>query len=95
MLDVRDAVRAYELLLRAGECGKVYPITSGKLRTIGELADRFDLLAGVPLHWEVGQSQAASPVPDPPEAMRALGWSPRIAIEQSLGDALKEERRNV
>ena len=70
LLDVRDAVCAYELLLRAGERGRVYPITSGKLRTIGELADRFDMLAKAPLSWEVGQSQAVSPVLDPPEAMR-------------------------
>jgi nucleoside-diphosphate-sugar epimerase len=93
LLDVRDAVCAYELLLRAGERGRVYPITSGKLRTIGELADRFDMLAKAPLSWKVGQSQAVSPVLDPPEAMRELGWLPQITIEQSLFDTLEEARR--
>ncbi|MFC5653494.1 NAD-dependent epimerase/dehydratase family protein [Paenibacillus solisilvae] len=92
LLDVRDAVRAYELLLRSGVRGRVYPVTSGRLRTIGELADRFDQIAAVPLHWEVGQSQAPSPVPDSPAAIRELGWHPQITIEQSISDVLEYAR---
>ncbi|BBH18702.1 UDP-2-acetamido-2,6-dideoxy-hexulose 4-reductase [Paenibacillus baekrokdamisoli] len=94
LLDVRDAVRAYELLLMMGERGQVYPVTSGTMRSLGELVDLFDLIGKQPLHWEIGQSQALSPIPEEPEAIRKLGWLPQLTLEQSLRDALNEARRN-
>lgn len=94
LLDVRDAIRAYEQLLKLGEQGRVYPVTSGVMRSLGELVDLFNRLGRVPLQWEIGESQAASPIPEQSESIRQLGWSPHIVLEQSLLDALNEARHN-
>ncbi|QYR23035.1 NAD-dependent epimerase/dehydratase family protein [Paenibacillus sp. sptzw28] len=93
VLDVRDAVRAYDLLLRQGERGRIYPVASGTMRTLGELADTFDSLASCPLQWSVGESDSPSPAPVDCHAVRALGWSPRIPLMQSLQDALETARK--
>lgn len=92
LLDVRDAMRAYELLLLQGESGRVYPVASGWMRPLGELADAFAMLASCPLHWSVSGSEAPSPEPSDTAAIRALGWSPRIPLEQSLRDTLDDAR---
>jgi GDP-4-dehydro-6-deoxy-D-mannose reductase len=93
LLDVRDAIRAYALLLKRGERGRVYPVASGIMRTLGEVADTFDRLTRSPLRWEIGESDAPSPDPADISAIQALGWSPRIALEQSLREAMESVRR--
>ncbi|TYP69856.1 NAD-dependent epimerase/dehydratase family protein [Paenibacillus methanolicus] len=95
MLDVRDAIRAYELLLAGGEPGRVYPLASGRMITLGELADSFARLARVPLAFEVGSSAAPSPLPADTSALAALGWAPSIPLAQSAGDTLEQMRRLV
>lgn len=93
LLDVRDAMRAYELLLLHGKSGAVYPVASGTMRTLGELADTFDGLAICSLQWAVGDSQAVSPQPIDASAVKALGWSPLYSLEQSVLDTLDEARQ--
>ncbi|QHT62597.1 NAD(P)-dependent oxidoreductase [Paenibacillus lycopersici] len=92
LLDVRDAIAAYEALLLAGESGRVYPVASGIMRTLEEIADAFGALALHPLRWEFGDSDAASPAPADISAALALGWSPRHALRESLQDALNAAR---
>ncbi|WP_314002757.1 NAD-dependent epimerase/dehydratase family protein [uncultured Paenibacillus sp.] len=87
-LDVRDAVAAYDLLLRLGESGRVYPVASGMLRTLGEVAEAFELAADVPIEWEIGDSDAPSPQPADGSAVRALGWRPRYPFERSIADMI-------
>ncbi|MFC4099627.1 NAD-dependent epimerase/dehydratase family protein [Paenibacillus xanthanilyticus] len=95
MLDVRDAIRAYELLLTGGESGRVYPLASGSMITLGELADSFARLAHAPLAFEVGSSAAPSPLPADTSALTALGWAPSIPLAQSASDTLEQMRRLV
>ncbi|UQZ33223.1 nucleoside-diphosphate sugar epimerase [Paenibacillus sp. PK3_47] len=101
-LDVRDAVRAYDYILKYGETGKVYKIDSGTERELGEIAGRLLALAKtpVPMDWgpEPGDHAAPPPVqsaagkPEPPEAsadnVSRLGWRAETGIEQSLADIL-------
>ncbi len=87
-LDARDAVAAYELLLEQGEAGQVYPIASGRFRTLREVAEAFERAAGTAIEWEVGQSVAGSPEPVDLTAISALGWRPSIPFEQSIADML-------
>jgi GDP-4-dehydro-6-deoxy-D-mannose reductase len=91
-LDVRDAVDAYETLLRAGEAGCTYAVESGLMRSIGEIKTKFERLSSVRLAWEIGDAGSPSPEPRDSEAIRALGWKPRIPFERSLQEALDEER---
>ena len=95
LLDVRDAIAAYDVLLRAGESGRVYAVASGVMRTLEEIAEAFGELALHPPRWEYGDSAAASPAPSDPSAVAALGWAPRYSLRQSLQDALASARLNV
>ncbi|WP_233277406.1 NAD-dependent epimerase/dehydratase family protein [Paenibacillus durus] len=52
-LDVRDAVRAYDCILKQGEPGTTYRIDSGKPRSLGEITERMLSLtrANVGVEW--------------------------------------------
>ncbi|GFN31017.1 NAD-dependent epimerase/dehydratase family protein [Paenibacillus xylaniclasticus] len=91
-LDVRDAIAAYDVLLRSGVSGELYPVASGRFVTNEQLAGRFEALARVPLSFEVGDSAAPSPEPVDASAVCALGWQPRIPLEQSIADTLNDAR---
>ncbi|MBW4081067.1 NAD-dependent epimerase/dehydratase family protein [Paenibacillus sp. S150] len=53
-LDVRDAVKAYDCILRKGETGKIYRIDSGIQRGLGEIAEQLLAHAAVPVGMEWG-----------------------------------------
>ncbi|MNC35752.1 GDP-6-deoxy-D-mannose reductase [compost metagenome] len=53
-LDVRDAVRAYDCILRCGEQGKIYSIDSGTQRELGTIAEQLLAHAAVPVAMEWG-----------------------------------------
>jgi GDP-4-dehydro-6-deoxy-D-mannose reductase len=93
-LDVRDVVEAYRLLLERGGPGEAYNVSSGKGLPVGELLDKLLDAAGLASAVEVVQS--APPRTGDPGALigenakirQAVGWEPRIPIEQSLADTL-------
>jgi len=87
-LDARDAVAAYELLMAKGEAGRVYPIASGRFRTLQEVAEAFERAAGFAIEWEIGDSPGASPEPVELSAIASLGWRPAIPFDQSVSDML-------
>lgn len=91
-LDVRDAMAAYEVLLRSGASGSVYPVASGQFVTLEQLAGHFTALAHSKLAFEIGDSAALSPEPVDLNGIHALGWQARIPLAQSLGDALDDAR---
>jgi GDP-4-dehydro-6-deoxy-D-mannose reductase len=89
LLDVRDVVEAYLLLLRSGEPGEIYNVSRGEGTSVGEL---FRMLAE-----QIGVS--AEPEPDPALARRAdiphlvgdstklrraTGWAPARTLQQTL-----------
>ena len=89
ILDVRDVVRAYVALLSHGVPGEAYNVARGEGVALRDLFSRLANLVGA----------RVEPVPDP-SLMRsgdiqylvgnanklrsATGWSPRIALEQTL-----------
>ncbi|MFB5677009.1 NAD-dependent epimerase/dehydratase family protein [Paenibacillus terreus] len=90
-LDVRDALRAYQLLLEQGESGKVYPVCSGTEQELGTVVDHMLSLSGSGRQAEIewGQNgEAASGQPQRAEWLEAKGWSPSIPLHQSLADCL-------
>lgn len=90
-LDVRDAVRAYELLLLYGQNGEIYPLCSGRARSLRETADSFTALARVPAAVEEGgASRSVEPADSAaPTKLLQLGWQPLISWERSVGDILE------
>lgn len=98
-LDVRDVVRAYLTLMQAGESGGIYNVCSGQSRSLETLVTRLAELSGTGARIEV-DPERLRPVDIPvqygsAERLRALGWEPRITLEQTLTDLLVEARERV
>lgn len=96
LLDVRDVVRAYRLLLAEGHPGEAYNIARGVGVSLAEVFRRLAALIGV----------VAEPVPDPAlmrpddiphlvgdstKLRRATGWAPAISFEQTLQELVDAE----
>ncbi len=93
MLDVRDVVNAYRLILQEGAAGETYNVASGHPHKMQHLLDMLMGLVTVPI--EVVEDPArlrASDIPcstgDSSGLRRLTGWAPEISIEQTLKDTL-------
>ena len=91
--DVRDVVRAYRLLIEAGQPGDVYNVCSGVDVSIREIADRLLRLAGTSLAFETDAAlMRPVEVPvlrgDPGRLVEATGWKPEIPLDETLADVL-------
>lgn len=93
--DVRDVAAAYFRLAEAGRPGQAYLICSGRAVSVRHLLDLLIELNGVPV--EVRTDQARINPNDTPclygsyrKIATDTGWHPRIALEQSLADALAD-----
>jgi GDP-4-dehydro-6-deoxy-D-mannose reductase len=89
MLDVRDVVEAYILLLRIGLPGEVYNVSRGEGSSMRELFDRLATLIGVRVEAELDPALArAVDIPhlvgDSTKLRRATGWAPSRSLEQTL-----------
>ncbi|MEK5506089.1 NAD-dependent epimerase/dehydratase family protein [Paenibacillus sp. FSL P4-0113] len=92
-LDVRDAVRAYGVLLEQGVPGRVYSVCTGRIVELGNIVERMVALAktSIPIQWgDVAESAST-------EAYRAkeledMGWKPTIQLRQSMEDMIQYRR---
>ena len=95
--DVRDAVRAYVILMEQGKAGEAYNLGSGKGVQMRDLLDLALHVCGRQIPIEVDLARMR-PV-DVPEfvadnqKIRALGWQPTIPLEKTLHDILEYERK--
>lgn len=91
--DVRDVVRAYAALMRAGTTGEVYNVCSGVGRSMQQVLDGLVARARVPITVEVDPARfRANDTPvlvgDYGRLRAATGWTPRVDFEQTLDDLL-------
>lgn len=98
--DVRDAVRAYALLMLYGKSGQVYNVCSGKAVRMRDLLQRLIKLSRVPIKTQVDPARVqANDVPfqvgAPNKLFRATGWRPAISMARSLTDLLEYWRKAV
>jgi GDP-4-dehydro-6-deoxy-D-mannose reductase len=98
--DVRDVVRAYRMLVEGGTPGEVYNVCSGQAIAVEELARRLLTLAGVDLTLETDPALVRPvDVPvlmgDPTRIRQAVGWEPRIPLDDTLCEVLAEWRERV
>ncbi len=98
--DVRDTVRAYEMLMTKGTPGEVYNIGSGQSHKIQEVLDI--LLSYSTINIIVEKDPALMRPGDIPELRcdydklhKATGWKPEISLETSLKDTLDYWRNIV
>ena len=98
--DVRDAVRAYWLLLEKCPPGEVYNIGGTRTVTIGDILEILKSMALVPVEHVVDPdllrpSDVTLQVPDISRFQKATGWTPEIELEQTLGDLLNYHRQSL
>lgn len=92
-LDVRDAVRAYDLLLRRGQSGETYDVASGYNRSLGEIIEGYRSVTADEIKVNsqrndlIENKMAIDPI-----KLVNLGWKPSIPIESSLMDILAFQR---
>lgn len=98
--DVRDTVRAYELLMARGRVGVPYNVCSGVGRSIRQVLDELRSRIRVPVRLEV-EAERLRPNDTPvlvgsPARVRAdTGWLPEIPLERTLEDLLDYWRAEV
>ena len=94
MTDVRDTVRAYQLILERGRAGHPYNVCSGHTIVIHDLLDMLIARARVPVAVKPDPARyrpndAPILLGDPSRLRDELGWTPKIPIEQTLDDLLE------
>lgn len=98
--DVRDAVRAYWLLLEKCRPGEVYNIGGRRTLTIGEMLELLKAMATCPIRHEVDPallrpSDVTLQIPDMRKFAAETGWTPEIPLETTLRDLLDDHRRQI
>lgn len=98
--DVRDAVRAYWLLLEHCPAGEVYNIGGDHTVTIGEVVEQIKAMACCKVTHEVDPallrpSDVTLQIPDSSKFRAATGWKPEIPLERTLRDLLEYHKHRV
>jgi len=97
--DVRDVARAYALLLARGESGATYNVCSGRGVSLAAALAALVARARVPVTvWEDPARQRPADLPfvvGDPGRLKALGFEPRHAFEDTLDALLDGARRDA
>ena len=100
LTDVRDTVRAYQLLMANGIAAKPYNVCSGEAHKVRDVLD--GLLAATAAAVSVCQDPARTRPSDNPLLLgdrtritRDVGWHPEIPLSQTLTDLLDYWREVV
>ena len=98
--DVRDIVRAYEMLMDRGRVGVPYNVCSGVARAIRDILDGLCARVGVAVRVEVDPARLRpndTPilVGSPARLQADTGWKPEVSFEQMLDDLLDYWRGEV
>lgn len=96
--DVRDAVRAYWLLLEKCPAGEVYNIGGDETMTVGEMLGILKKLSSVRIEHVVDPallrpSDVTLQIPDTSKFKKATGWKPEIPVKKTLQDLLDYHRQ--
>ncbi|WP_340371470.1 NAD-dependent epimerase/dehydratase family protein [Peribacillus sp. FSL E2-0218] len=88
-LDVRDAVRAYDFLLKDGKSGETYDVASGHTCSLGQIIQGYRTVT----REEIKMSTQSNDLIDNKPAIEPiklvnLGWKPSIPLETSIRDIL-------
>jgi len=97
LADVRDAVRAYKLLLDKCPAGEVYNIGGNETMTVGDILKTLKSLARVPIEHVVDParlrpSDVTLQIPDTSKFHSVTGWEPQIPARKTLSDLLDYQR---
>lgn len=98
--DVRDVVKAYRLLIKSGELGQTYNISSGKAVAIKQILDGLLALSSVEISVQqdpglVRPIEIPSIAGDYQRLAKAVGWRAAIKLEQTLQDIMDDWRARI
>jgi GDP-4-dehydro-6-deoxy-D-mannose reductase len=98
--DVRDVVRAYDLLLARGTPGEAYNVATGQGHRLRDLLDGLIAVSGVSATVVTDPTRVRSRdtdhlVGDPAKLKAATGWTPELPIERTLADLYASARDRV
>lgn len=98
--DVRDAVKAYWLLMEKCPPGEVYNIGGVQTMTVGDVLEMLKSMAWCKIEHEVDPvllrpSDVTLQIPDISKFQRATGWKPEIPLETTLLDLLNYHRSRI
>lgn len=98
--DVRDAVRAYWLLLEKCQPGEAYNIGGNQTMTMGELLEKLKAMATCPIEHEVDPallrpSDVTMQIPDVSKFQAETGWTPEFDVETTMRDLLNYHREKI
>lgn len=96
-LDVRDVVRAYTALAQRGQSGEIYNVCSGRAVAMRELLRGLITIAHTAVEVRADPERmrtSETPISFGANAklVERTGWSPRIALAQSLRDIYEDAR---
>ncbi len=95
--DVRDAVRAYVLLMEYGRAGETYNVGSGSTVSVQEVLDMLAEQCSIPvavLHEGRRVRSSDSPAADLTKLREDTGWMPEYPLAESLQAMLAHNRRS-
>lgn len=98
--DVRDIVRAYELLTRQGRAGELYNVGSGNAISIEDVLNRILALSRVPIAVKVDKNRLR-PVDVPiieaniGKLQAVTGWQRQYTLQETLEDTLNYWRKSI
>jgi len=98
--DVRDAVKAYWLLMEKGQPGEVYNIGGNETMTIGDMLAILKKFAHCQIDHVIDKnlirpSDVSLQIPDISKFQQLTGWQPDIPFEQTLKDLLDYHRKRL
>lgn len=98
--DVRDAVRAYWILLEKCTPGEVYNIGGNETITVGEMLDILKSFSKEDLKHEVSKkllrpSDVTLQIPDSSKFLNLTRWKPKFTAKETLKDLLNHERERL
>jgi GDP-mannose 4,6-dehydratase len=100
LADVRDAVRAYWLLLEKCTPGEVYNIGGVETMTVEKVLETLKGMARCRIEHAVDPallrpSDVTLQIPDTSKFRAATGWTPQIPVERTLRDLLDYHRARL
>lgn len=95
-VDIRDAARAYLLLLDGGMPGETYNVCTGKPSPARQVADELVHIAGGSIQIRLDpRRERTTEIPmllgSPEKIHKETGWVPAIGLRESLGDLWREK----
>lgn len=99
-VDVRDAVRAFEMIAENGTVGEIYNVCSGKVVSLKQCLSEMMSQSQKQLSARVDAEKIQTndipiQVGSYQKIKKACGWSPQISLKESLKDLLNDWRERV